>query len=187
MEFAKVAQVNDESISIVKLSQLVSLDQLLNTGVEPYTACNLIDTIDNTISIAEEHINEMLSMLTEFQRGENQKYVRHNSDLEIDRPTSSNHKRRKQILGDMLDSEVVTTRVDVVIKSDNTRYCILSVLKGHFLFSQLNESELENVIDSMQNYFANEGEIIIEQGAPGDVFYILESGMYVFTGDVCSR
>jgi hypothetical protein len=35
-----------------------------------------------------------------------------------------------------MDSEIVTTRVDVVLKSENTKYAILSVLKKHFLFKQ---------------------------------------------------
>lgn len=85
--------------------------------------------------------------------------------------------RRLQIMGDMLDSEVVTTRVEVVLKSENTKYAILSVLKMHFLFRQLHDYELEDVIDSMQSRYASNGDVIIQEGEPGDVFYVLEEGM----------
>jgi CRP-like cAMP-binding protein len=76
----------------------------------------------------------------------------------------------------MMDSEVVTTRIDVVLKSENTKYTILSVLKRHFLFKQLHDYELEDVIDSMQSRYATAGEIIIRQGDSGDMFYVLEEG-----------
>jgi hypothetical protein len=44
--------------------------------------------------------------------------------------------------GELLDSEVVTTRIDVVLKSENTKYNLLAVLKRHFLFSQLRDYEV---------------------------------------------
>lgn len=76
----------------------------------------------------------------------------------------------------MLDSEVVNTRVDVVLKSESTKYAILSVLKRHFLFRQLHDYELEDVIDSMQSCDVNNGDVIIKEGDHGDVFYVLEEG-----------
>ena len=76
-----------------------------------------------------------------------------------------------------MDSEIVTTRVDVVLKSENTKYAILSVLKKHFLFKQMHDYELEDVIDSMQSGYASAGDIIIRQGDYGDVFYVLEEGI----------
>lgn len=89
--------------------------------------------------------------------------------------------RREQIFGEANDSEVIATRVDVVLKSESSKYCILSVLKRHFLFSQLSAHEMEDVIDSMQSYFASEGEIIITEGEKGDVFYILERGSLILS------
>jgi cAMP-dependent protein kinase regulator len=66
--------------------------------------------------------------------------------------------------------------VNVVLKSETTRYNILSILKKHFLFSQLSDYELDDVIDSMQYAYAPIDEVIIRQGDDGDVFYILEEG-----------
>jgi len=85
-------------------------------------------------------------------------------------------RRREQVLGDMEDHVATKTRVDVVMKSENTRYLILSVLKKHFLFSQLHNYELEDVIDSMTDKYMEDGEVIIEQGEEGDCFYVLEEG-----------
>ena len=45
------------------------------------------------------------------------------------------------------------------------------------MFSTLSESELDDVVDAMQDYHAREGDVIIKEGDPGDCFYILEEGI----------
>lgn len=50
------------------------------------------------------------------------------------------------------------------------------VLQQHFLFSQLHDYELEDVVDSMQDSYASTGDIIIKEGDAGDMFYLLEEG-----------
>ena len=69
-------------------------------------------------------IEEMLGMISNFYDNDNTNVAR-SSILN----TKGGVKRRQQILGDVLDSEVVTTRVEVVPKSENTKYIILSILK----------------------------------------------------------
>ncbi|KAJ1430467.1 cyclic nucleotide-binding-like protein, partial [Ochromonadaceae sp. CCMP2298] len=61
-------------------------------------------------------------------------------------------------------------------QSENTKYNLLAVLKRHFLFSQLRDYELEDVIDVMQAQYVEEAEVIIAEGDQGDLFYILEEG-----------
>ena len=128
-----------------------------------------------TAKNAENLIEEMLDMIQDFHD--------HDSNTPVFRKSIAPRKavgapkRRQQILGEIVDSEVVTTRVDVVLKSENTKYTLLSVLKRHFLFSQLRDYELEDVIDVMQSQYASEDDLIIEQGDPGELFYILEEGM----------
>lgn len=149
---------------------------------------NWIDVINETSLKAESIINDMLNMISEFHESESQKdeintfnfdavalNASNEDEINLDSFLTSNN-RRKQILGDVLDYEIVTTRVDVQIKSDKTKYCLLRVLKAHFLFSQLSEHEMEDLIDSMQSYVAIEGDIVIRQGQPGESFFILESG-----------
>jgi CRP-like cAMP-binding protein len=40
----------------------------------------------------------------------------------------------------------------------------------------LRDYELEDVIDVMQALYVEEGSIIIQEGDPGELFYILEEG-----------
>eukprot|EP01040_Poterioochromonas_malhamensis_P016161 gene16161-18277_t len=114
-----------------------------------------------TAKNAELLIEEMLDMIQDF----------HDEDAAANRKSfismkkaPGQPKRRQQILGDTLDSEAAVTRVDVVLKSENTKFTLLTVLKRHFLFSQLRDYELEDVIDVMQAQYASEGEVIIQQG-----------------------
>jgi CRP-like cAMP-binding protein len=129
----------------------------------------LFQTAKNT----ELLIEEMLEMIQDF----------HDEDTVANRKSvllkklPGQAKRRQQILGDTLDSEATgVTRVDVVLKSENTKFTLLTVLKRHFLFSQLRDYELEDVIDVMQAQYVSEGEVIIQQGDHGELFYILEEG-----------
>lgn len=86
-------------------------------------------------------------------------------------------KRRQQIFGEAMEAEPTNvTKMDVVMKTDTTRLNLLTVLRRHFLFSQLRDSELDDVVDVMQLYCASEGEVIIQQGDHGETFYILEEG-----------
>eukprot|EP01036_Dinobryon_divergens_P032797 gene32797-42457_t len=60
------------------------------------------------------------------------------------------------------DCEITVRRS---ILSETTRYNLMTILKSHFLFSQLRDFELDDVIDQMQQGDAN-----------GELFYILEEG-----------
>ena len=64
---------------------------------------------------------------------------------------SGDRKRRQQIIGEAYEpvNENSDTRV-YVSKSEATRYFLMTVLKSHFLFSQLRDFELDDVIDEMQ-------------------------------------
>jgi hypothetical protein len=133
--------------------------------------------IFQTAQNAELQIEEMLESIADFHAKEEKwSPTRRNSMHRASTTQRVGGRRRQQILGDMHDSEVVATRVDVVLKSDACKYLIMSVLKRHFLFSQLHDYELDDVIDSMQNHYSEEGQKIIEQGQHGDKFYIMEEG-----------
>ncbi len=131
-----------------------------------------------TAKNAESLIEDMLELIGDFHLTENSAPKAHSDRKQstIIKKAPGQHKRRQQILGEKLDSEVVTTRVDVVLKSENSKYNLLSVLKQHFLFSQLRDYELEDVIDVMQALYVGEDEVIIQEGDAGELFYILEEG-----------
>lgn len=121
---------------------------------------------------AETIIDEMLSTISNFQDNTGERtysMISYNPSL--------NKERREQILGDIEDnSDNMITRVEVVLKSENTKDIILSILKKHFLFSQMNDFELDDLIYSMCDKYVIEGDIIIKEGEKADTFYILEEG-----------
>lgn len=77
-----------------------------------------------TAKHAQNLVDEMLGMITTFY--DNDSSIACRRSLLV---TQAIRSRRKQILGDQLDTEVVTTRVEVVPKSDSTKYTILNILK----------------------------------------------------------
>lgn len=53
---------------------------------------------------------------------------------------------------------------------------IADSLKCHFLYKTLEEDQRQDVIDCMEEKRFRQGEVVIEQGAVGDFFYIVSSG-----------
>lgn len=131
-----------------------------------------------TAKTAESLMEEMLDMIQDFHDENNASvHVSRKSILQRREAGGPPPNRRKQIRGEAVEAEAVITRVDVVMKSENTKLTLLSVLKRHFLFSQLRDYELEDVIDVMQSQDVSEGEVVIQQGEKhGELFYILEEG-----------
>ncbi len=134
-----------------------------------------------TAKNAESLIEDMLDLIQDFHDQTLSNSLKDNDGRRMStdlQKVPGQHKRRQQILGEKLDSEVNTaTRVDVVLKSENSKYILLSTLKKHFLFSQLRDYELDDVIDVMQALYVPEDEVIIQEGDAGDMFYILEEGV----------
>ena len=152
----------------------VSSEEHKSSSTKEYQTLFWVPMLFQTAKNAENLIEEMLDMIQDFHDSDQSAHP-HRYSL-TKKTGGAPPKRRQQILGEVLDSEVVTTRVDVVLKSDNTKYNLLSVLKRHFLFSQLRDYELEDVIDVMQALYVEEGHVIIQEGDPGELFYILEEG-----------
>lgn len=64
-----------------------------------------------------------------------------------------------------------------VPKNAQTRTMITKALKNHYLFSSLDQGEIDEMIDVMTMVTIQAGEPVITQGATGNCFFILESGM----------
>jgi hypothetical protein len=152
-----------------------STEEQKSSGKE-YQTLFWVPMLFQTAKNAENLIEEMLDAIQDFHDTDPTVHIQRKS---IARKTTA-PKRRQQILGEVLDSEVVTTRVDVVLKSESTKLNLLGVLKRHFLFCQLRDYELEDVIDVMQAQYTEGGEVIIQEGDPGELFYILEEGQPCF-------
>ena len=100
--------------------------------IKEYQTLFWVPMLFQTASAAENVIEEMLEMITSFHDNNQSTLTR--SSIVI---KGTQNQRRQQILGDMSDTEVITTMIDVVPKSENTKYIILSVLKVekiHYFF-----------------------------------------------------
>ncbi len=115
----------------------------------------------------------MLLMISQFQESDLADMPKQRSNSVINR---DNKRRGQQITGETAEVETNATVVDVVPKSDSAKYTIMSVLKSHFLFSQMHDYELDDVIDAMQQLYSQENDVLITEGEVGDKFYVLEEG-----------
>jgi CRP-like cAMP-binding protein len=149
-----------------------------NGELKEYQTLFWVPMLFQTAKQAETLIDEMLDMIQDFH-DMNQKTTlqsRRQSVMKV-KGVGNPPKRRQQIFGEAMEAEPTNvTKMDVVMKSDTTRLNLLTVLRRHFLFSQLRDSELDDVVDVMQLYCASEGEVIIQQGEQGETFYIMEEG-----------
>lgn len=64
-----------------------------------------------------------------------------------------------------------------VPKNAQTRSMISKALKNHYLFSSLDQVEIDEMIDVMAMVTIQAGEHVITQGTAGNCFFVLESGM----------
>jgi cAMP-dependent protein kinase regulator len=61
-------------------------------------------------------------------------------------------------------------------KTDEQLARIRAAIKPNFLFRNLDEEQEADVLAAMKEVQLGPGEMIIEQGAAGDYFYVVESG-----------
>eukprot|EP00698_Gefionella_okellyi_P006725 TRINITY_DN160_c0_g1_i2.p1 TRINITY_DN160_c0_g1~~TRINITY_DN160_c0_g1_i2.p1 ORF type:complete len:1135 (+),score=246.60 TRINITY_DN160_c0_g1_i2:490-3405(+) len=66
----------------------------------------------------------------------------------------------------------------VVPKSDSERTQIAAVLSRNILFKDLAEEHVNAVIDSMRKLQFNPGDVVIQQGDDGDLFYVVQEGSF---------
>lgn len=63
-------------------------------------------------------------------------------------------------------------------KSDKQRRRLQERVKMQLLFRMLDQEQLNEVIDAMFEQEVAPGEVVIEQGADGDFFYVVDEGVY---------
>ncbi|CAG5090781.1 Oidioi.mRNA.OKI2018_I69.PAR.g12719.t1.cds [Oikopleura dioica] len=66
----------------------------------------------------------------------------------------------------------------VVPKTDSQRERLKEVSNKIMLLNRLDEEQLTNVINAMEERKINVDDIVIQQGADGDNFYVIDSGKY---------
>ena len=95
-----------------------------DNGSDPqkeFTTLRGIPLLTKLATQATDVISDMLDLITDYYATDESPEPRHSQYI-------SNH-HRQVVLGDMLDTEVSKTFVEVVPKSENTRYTILATLK----------------------------------------------------------
>eukprot|EP00605_Chrysophyceae_sp_TOSAG23-4_P001763 GSChrysophyteH1.ASY1.ANO1.1951.1 assembled CDS len=154
------------------------LNEGVGDGQKEYQSLFWVPMLYQTAESATMLVENMLDDITEFYESSQDDNTRSSLIMaQTETGEAPVRKRREKILGDdSLGNEVVATRVEVVTKSDDTVFTILSVLKAHFLFSNLHDYELEDVVDSMVDEYFEDGDDIICEGDVGDKYYILEEG-----------
>ena len=66
--------------------------------------------------------------------------------------------------------------VPVYPKTDEQMARIRTATKANFLFRNLDEEQEADVLAAMKEVRVGAGDLVIEQGAAGDYFYVVESG-----------
>lgn len=66
----------------------------------------------------------------------------------------------------------------VIPKSEEQILRIQTKVLNSFIFNNLDEKELKTVVDAMEEFTCVEGDVIIQQGDPGAVLFIIEKGNY---------
>ncbi|KAL2610561.1 hypothetical protein R1flu_029134 [Riccia fluitans] len=64
----------------------------------------------------------------------------------------------------------------VVEKDEDTKMRIRAVLQKSCLFQHVDQEQLETIVEAVEEVHFNEGDVIINQGEPGDNFYCIEMG-----------
>jgi len=54
-------------------------------------------------------------------------------------------------------------------------------LKNSFIFSAVEQKELEIIVDAMEQKQCKENEVVIKQGDEGDCLYVVEAGLLTCT------
>lgn len=85
--------------------------------------------------------------------------------------------KTKTIIGESLGPSAAF-RTRVVAKSQRSKELIERSLAAHFFFSTMGEEEINEVVQAMAKETHAVGETVIEQGALGDNFYVVEKGAF---------
>ncbi|OBZ86427.1 cAMP-dependent protein kinase regulatory subunit [Choanephora cucurbitarum] len=96
----------------------------------------------------------------------------------ISGPPPSSRGRRTSVSAESMQPSQHTQEFKKIVipKSDEQRESIRAAIGNNFLFKNLDEEQYEDVVNAMAEKRISAQTLIIEQGAVGDYFYIVESG-----------
>jgi len=105
-------------------------------------------------------------------------------DVEIDLESSENIRRRYSVIdrrGAVSNESLDSANVQILPvtgpkKTQEEKSRIKNALQHNALFSSLDDDELDKLIDVMESASYEPGELIIQQGDEGELFYIIDEG-----------
>lgn len=142
--------------------------EILNS-MDSHTAMHMLRTIHTLSLLARTVITCEESMLSNQEGSENRA-----NDTAVT-PHSCNHRAKRAAVCDNLD---ITKPYEprCIEKSPETRRLLLSVVRHNVLFKNCSMDAHNAVVDAFECARPSAGDIVIQQGDPGDFFYIIESG-----------
>ena len=92
-------------------------------------------------------------------------------------PVNANRGRRTSVSAESMDPTADQEFEKIVIwKSEEQRERIAKSIANNFLFKNLDEEQYKEVVDAMAEKHVEKDEVVIQQGAVGDYFYVVETG-----------
>ncbi|CDS10100.1 hypothetical protein LRAMOSA02777 [Lichtheimia ramosa] len=95
-------------------------------------------------------------------------------------PLPTNRGRRVSVSAESIQPSLHKTQQEYVVhpKSDQQRERIKEAICNNFLFRNLDDDQHRTVVDAMAEKRVKSGEQVIEQGAQGDYYYVVEQGTF---------
>ncbi|KAF1316904.1 Agc/pka protein kinase, partial [Globisporangium splendens] len=90
------------------------------------------------------------------------------------------NKRRRDIFAESVSFEEPLEIVKIP-KSDESKAIILQALQSNFLFSTIDKSDIELIVQLMFEKTTQVDDVVIKEGDSGDFFYVVESGVFNIT------
>eukprot|EP00127_Corallochytrium_limacisporum_P004132 Clim_evm77s157 gene=Clim_evmTU77s157 len=94
-------------------------------------------------------------------------------------PQAFSGRRRVSVSAESMDPSKMEVGERIVHpKTQEQKEAVLASIKESFLFSGLDDDQVEEVVDAMFEKTCSTGEVVIQYGDDGDYFYIIQTGVY---------
>ncbi|KAI9261399.1 cyclic nucleotide-binding-like protein [Phascolomyces articulosus] len=135
---------------------------MTSTAQHPLSTDEPIDSFDHEEEDDEEEARDIVS-----------------DDLPPMLSVPSMRSRRVSVSAESIQPSSISPQEYVVHpKTNDQRQRINEAIANNFLFKNLDDDQAGHVVDAMAEKPVSKGTVVIEQGAEGDFYYIVESGTF---------
>ncbi|KAI8840252.1 cyclic nucleotide-binding-like protein [Chytridium lagenaria] len=97
-------------------------------------------------------------------------------------PVTYNRGRRTSVSAESMAPTTDKDYIKIIIpKSDTQKSRIQASIQNNFLFRSCDEEQYTDVVNAMSEKQVVKGEEVITQGGVGDYFYVVETGLWMYT------